>query len=59
MPEGKCPKCGADLSYGVLEPLDGTEVSYPVSCHKCGWHGNEFYGLKYVTLVDREGKHYP
>jgi len=59
MPEGKCPKCGKDLTYGALEPGDWGEGFYPVYCNPCGWTGKEYYKMKYIELVDQEGNRYP
>jgi hypothetical protein len=48
MPEGKCSKCGARLSYGALEPSDMGQVFYNVFCNACGAKGKEYYKTEYA-----------
>lgn len=60
MKQGKCPKCGCDVSYDCitdngLEEIDNLPVVYyNVECSncKCNWSGAERYKLVYVETVD-------
>jgi hypothetical protein len=50
--EGKCPECGEELDYDVLEPTDGNLIFYPVHCRECGWVGKEWYEAKFTGHDD-------
>ena len=45
--QGVCPNCKADhdISYGVMEILDGNSVYFFTECHNCGTTWEEHYTL--------------
>lgn len=52
--EGKCPKCGKELSYHEGGPADGG-FFYEVDC-SCGFEGQEWYELSFSGFVIYPGE---
>jgi len=49
--EGRCPKCGAAIDYGIFHPTDGGGCYYEWDCTECEMAGEEHYGTTFIGHV--------
>ena len=47
---GYCPKCGALIEQWDGNEIDGYEVHFYFSCHKCGGAGCETYFMEFDSI---------
>ena len=56
--EGKCPKSGSELAYGLFEVTDGEYGYFEVWCNNCDFNGREWYKLVFDGFTDFDGNGY-